>query len=68
MGTESEIREARVIFRIVLDEIRQETEELSANIPILLEKLDKVNTFEDIKKWIELQNKLISGFSHLDVS
>ena len=68
MVTESEIREARVIFRIVLDEIRQETEELSANIPILLEKLDKVNTFEDIKKWIELQNKLISGFSHLDVS
>lgn len=65
---ENEIREARVIFRIVLDEIRQETEELSANIPILLEKLDKVNTFEDIKKWIELQNKLISGFSHLDVS
>ena len=65
---ENEIREVRVIFRIVLDEIRQETEELSANIPILLEKLDKVNTFEDIKKWIELQNKLISGFSHLDVS
>lgn len=65
---ENEIREARVIFRIVLDEIRQETEELSANIPILLEKLDKVNTFEDIKKWIELQNKLISGFSHLEVS
>lgn len=65
---ENEIRAARVIFRIALDEIRQETEELSVNIPILLEKLDKVNTFEDIKKWVELRNKLISGFSHLDVS
>ena len=68
MVTESEIREARVIFRIVLDEIEREAKELSANIPVLLEKLDKVNTFDDIKEWIELQNKLISGFSHLDVS
>ena len=65
---ENEIREARVIFRIVLDEIEREAKELSANIPVLLEKLDKVNTFDDIKEWIELQNKLISGFSHLDVS
>lgn len=61
---EMEIKE----IRIMLKEIGKEAEELVANIPVLLEELDKIKTVEDAKNWNDLCTKLILEFRHLDVS
>ena len=62
--TENRMKE----IRTALEEIKKEAEKLSANMVILLGKLDEVKTLEDAKSWDDLSYELITGFSHLDVS
>lgn len=61
--TENRMKE----IRTALEEIKKEAEKLSANMVILLGKLDEVKTLEDAKNWDDLSYELITGFSHLEI-
>ena len=55
-----EVREA-------LEEIKAEAEQMVTNMSTLLEELEKVKTKEDGERFVDLVDRLTTGYKHLEI-
>ena len=67
MNEEVIAKEKLIEFREVLEEIKAEAERMVTNISILLEESEKVKTKEDGKRFVDLIDRLTTGYEHLEI-